>query len=186
MAYRTRLTPNTNDWKTPSGRYGKCPGINNWECLAGFGFEEWYRSELFRETDEKGKVWQYGYWQCFQTLTSHPPGEYIDFTVHTRVCPKGCTGNNKGEWYEVAHYKRVFVLSENERASASIRFANGILQIRKTLGNLGVDVVSNFDSPPINYYKFNIKFLVEEEDYRYNNKKQIFIHRGGARFKLYQ
>ena len=80
---------------------------------------------------------------------------------------------NNGEWYEVAHYKRVFVLSQNERATASVHFANGIQQIRKMLGNLGVDVVSNFDSPPINYYKFNIKFLVEEEDYRYNNKKQI-------------
>ncbi len=91
----TRLTFNKNSWTSPSGPFGKCPGTNNWECNAGFGFEEWYRSPSFQVIKE-GVKWQYGYLQCFSNPSTHVAGVYNDFDLYTRFCETGCLGNNGG------------------------------------------------------------------------------------------
>ena len=192
MAYKTRLTFNSKDWQQPSGAYGKCPGTNNWECIAGFGFEEWYRNKDFQR-DENGQIWQYGYWQCFKNPKTHPAGVYEDFTVYTRECPQGCTGDNQGKWYKVANYKKVVVLTADERNNAVTIFLNQLQQIRQTLQNMGVNVNNYFNGQPLSKIttgfecpKINIKFLIEDEEYIFHEKQPMLIKQGRARFGLYK
>ena len=184
MAYKTRLTFNSKDWQQPSGAYGKCPGDNNWECRAGFGFEEWYRNKDFQR-DENGQIWQYGYWQCFKNPDTLSAGVYEDFTVYTRECPQGCKGNNKGKWYTVARYKKVVVLTAEERIEAVQHFNNQIQHIRQTLQNMGLDVINYFDGQPDGFPQLNIKFLIEDEEYVFQAKQPTYVGRGGGRFRLY-
>ena len=54
--YFTRLTPNFNDWKQPSGKDGKCKSSNPqkplYEELNGFGWEEWLFEEYFEHKSD--------------------------------------------------------------------------------------------------------------------------------------
>lgn len=185
MSYYTRLTFNSLDWTEPSGEYGKCPGINNWECISGFGFEEWYRSNLF-QINKNGEIWQYGYWQCFKNPRTNIPGIYKDFSVYTRFCEDGCTGDNGGRGYLVAKYDEIYVLNENERIAAINIFGNALNSIRNLLFNMGVDVDDNYDNQPNTFPKINIKFRLVDEKYLYNQKIDWPIRQGHARFGLYQ
>lgn len=188
MTYKTRLTYNTMNWQEPSGLQGKCPGGMNgslWECNSGFGFEEWYRSELFQRTVAEQK-WQYGYWQCFKNINNHNSGEYRDFSVYTRHCPSGCVGNNSGSWYEVAKYKKIVVLTNEERHEAVHYFADQLLNIRNQLQIINVDVINWFDEHPNNHPKLNIKFMLSDEHFVFGEQKTIDVPRGGGRFGLYQ
>jgi hypothetical protein len=184
MAYQTRLTFNTEAWKNPSGAYGKCPGTANWEYRAGFGFEEWYRSEALQREDN-GQIWQYGYWQCFKNPQNHAAGIYKNFTVYTRECLQGAKGNNSGLWYKVAHYKQVYVLTESERQQAMQDFKHQLEQIRSTLQTMGIDVHQYFDGQPDAFPQLNIRFMVTEETYMFPKKYPMPIKQGGARFGLY-
>jgi hypothetical protein len=187
MGYFTRLTFNSNHWQNPSGPEGKCPGLPGaplWECSAGFGFEEWYRSENFRRT-ENGDVWQYGYWQCFKNPGNHAAGVYADFNVYTRKCIGGCDGANMGTSLHVARYTEITVLSMNERLEAINYFDAALQDIRGNLEQLGLDVHDTFVGQPNGYPQLNIKFRISDETYVFDGVRPFTPERGGYRFGLY-
>jgi len=187
MGHFTRLTFNSNHWQNPSGPDGKCPGSPGsplWECSAGFGFEEWYRSEKFQRT-ENGEIWQYGYWQCFKNPGNHAAGVYADFNVYTRQCTGGCDGSNRGRPLHVAHYTEITVLSREERLEAINYFDVALQDIRGSLQKLGVDVDDTFVGQPNGYPQLNIKFRITDETYAFQKSEPFKLDMGEYRFGLY-
>jgi hypothetical protein len=189
MAYYTRLTYNSKDWRLPSGPIGKCGDDNSllWEFTAGFGFEEWYRNPKFQVKDENGVTWQFGYWQCFNNPNNHKAAIYKKFDVYTRICnyPLNTPTRN----IKVANYKEVHVLDEKERSLIHSYFQNEIIEIRGLLaqtsrrdGNL-IDINNNFDGEPSGQSRFNIRFRLEDEDYVFANSTNMPIKIGD--FELY-
>lgn len=189
MACFARVDFNSNHWHHPSGPAGKCAGVSNWECTCGFGFEEWYRNEKFQKADDAGKVWQYGYLQCFKNLTTHQAGIYPDFKLFTRLCAGQCMQYATGSWWEVAHYNEIVVLDQNERLQAQQYFAAPLTLMRAQLINLGVDVATCFDQQPLSNTtngivqpKLNIKFLLESESYLFDMKISYKPGKGKYRY----
>lgn len=192
MAYYTRLTYNSKDWRLPSGPIGKCGDDNSllWEFTAGFGFEEWYRNPKFQVEDKSGVTWQYGYWQCFKNSNNHNAGIYEDFEVYTRICNHPQNGLKRN--LKVATYKQIYVLDEAERNLINTYFQNEILEIRGLLVQIvkrdgGVlDINNNFDGEPSGQSRFNIKFRLKDEDFVFANNSILRIKRGGYRFGVYE
>jgi hypothetical protein len=58
---KARLSFNTNNWLKPSGLIGKSKSKSTFECLNGFGFEEWLFNKSFVFKDENEKQWNFGY-----------------------------------------------------------------------------------------------------------------------------
>lgn len=56
-----RLSFNTNNWLKPSGLIGKSKSKTTFECINGFGFEEWLFNKSFLFTDVNKKQWNFGY-----------------------------------------------------------------------------------------------------------------------------
>lgn len=170
MPYYTRLTYNSLDWTEPSGLEGKCSGKHEYlfECIAQFGFEEWYRSELFRR-NEDGETWQYGYWQCFNDPHDVYAGNsLLDFKVYTKKCHQPC--GHQGRYIEVADYKEVHVLSAIEREDAEGEFDDELSIIRNCLVKNGVHI-THFDDKPRGNPIFNMKFKITDETYRFEENK---------------
>lgn len=191
MKYYTRLTYNTNNWESPSGPIGKCSGKTTgslWESRTGFGFEEWYRSDLFKR-QENGVWWQYGYWQCFKKPKKRSCNVCDDLSVYTRVCaPNNKTKAN----ILVANYKHVEVLTHNQRFEACSYFNNSFKTIRTLLEQITtqdgkkVDIVNDFDKGLGIYSKLNIKYRLEDETYLFDTNQIFELQRGGYRFGLYE
>lgn len=191
MKNYTRLTYNSNNWESPSRPNGKClgnPAESLWEGRTGFGFEEWYRSDLFKR-EENGIWWQYGYWQCFKKPKKQACNVYNDFSVYTRVCaPNNKTKAN----ILVANYKNVEVLTKEQRLEACQYFDNSFKTIRTLLEQITthegqkVDIVNDFDKGLGIYSKLNIKYRLEDETYRFDTSQPFKLQRGGYRFGLYE
>lgn len=66
--YLTRLTPNFNSWKKPSGREGKACNQNSpnrlYECANGFGWEEWLFNDYHINLNDKEALC-FGFIQAF-------------------------------------------------------------------------------------------------------------------------
>jgi hypothetical protein len=84
----SRLSWNSKGWKIPSGCQGKCYGIgkdpSNFECFAGFGFEEWLFNEDFQRKDE-GVNYQYGFIQCFHKNKSRTNSLFKVFVSRPKI-----------------------------------------------------------------------------------------------------
>jgi hypothetical protein len=108
--YITRLTPNSREWKKPSGRDGKCNSAKSSEPLYeqthGFGWEEW----LFKDY-HAGKETCLGFLQAFN-------GQNEDFQsvdeihLYTRIC-----GSIKPKNLYIGYIKDIQVLPVTQRAA---------------------------------------------------------------------
>ena len=165
MPYFARVTPNNNDWTSPSGHAGKCPGTPNepnFECFAGFGFEEWFRNPCFQEMDENGDIWQYGYLQCFKLakgnhLQNNQDTLFEDVCLWTRYCIDGCEGGNVGQAFPVAYISEIVVLNDESRKEKNAHFFNCFNQIEVQLNNLiGQDAVNEFIHGPGGHSRLNL------------------------------
>lgn len=172
MPYYSRLTYNSLDWKMPSGLEGKCLGHQRYlfECLAQFGFEEWYRSSDF-QIEEEGEIWQYGYWQCFNDPNDEYAGNTLeDFLVYTKRCNGNC--GKYGRCIKVARYSNIYVLSKEERSHIEEYFSESLDVVRNILLNNNVNVY-NFDTLPGGNSRINIKFKLSDEIYCFNDEKEF-------------
>ncbi len=186
MSYFARVVSNSKSWQHPSGTAGKCAGDHNWECPCGFGFEEWYRNENFQIKEKDGRIWQYGYLQCFKNTSPYQPGIYADITLFTRKCEGKCARNAIGNWWKVAHYKEIEVLSQELREQAIQYFSASLNTMRQELVNLVVNVVECFDNQPLLHTthgdvqpKLNFRFQLRDEDFCFD-KKTRFVPRNGC------
>jgi hypothetical protein len=169
----TRLTPNANNWKKPSGPAGKCYAANPtkplYEQTNCFGWEEW----LF-EDYHAGKETCKGFLQAFNDKNKDITS-VDEIHVYTRICD----GKNAKQYY-VGYIKDVKILSQNQRA-ASDDIKN------KRLIDLNVDGIPKFETNNHMWNKcFNIQYdrknVVFLEDFLEN---EIRLIRGQYRFSLY-
>ena len=115
---------------------------------------------------------------------------YSEFEVYTRICSH--SQNRLIRNIKVATYKEVHVLDQDERNLWDRHFKNEIIEIRCLLAQTSkrdgtlIDVNNNFDREPSGQSRFNIKFRLEDEDYMFENNKNIPIERGGFRFGVYE
>lgn len=111
----SRLSWNSNRWKKPSGCEGKCYGsgknASNFECYAGFGFEEWLFNESYQAIDIDGVNYQYGFIQCFHRNRSRANTLFKFFHLWTRRCDGSCEKSNNGQFYKVGLIKNLEVLA---------------------------------------------------------------------------
>ena len=108
----TRLTWNSKNWVIPSGRDNKCKGKSNYECIAGFGWEEW----LFNENhivDINGTEYQYGFIQCFNSQ-AHLNKTFKELHLYTRMCNGNCSSNSKGVLLYVGMIKDLEVITDQD------------------------------------------------------------------------
>lgn len=110
--YFTRLTPNSNDWKKPSGRDGKCNATKFSEPLYeqtnGFGWEEW----LFQDY-HAGKETCVGFLQAFNDKNLHITSVDI-IHLYTRISKV-----NMPKQFYVGYIKDVKVLPLHQRAAST-------------------------------------------------------------------
>jgi hypothetical protein len=84
----TRLTPNFNDWKKPSGRDGKCKAADStkplYEETHGFGWEEWLFEEYFQNISNPEYVCK-GFIEAFNKKNKSK-GCINRLYLYTKVC----------------------------------------------------------------------------------------------------
>jgi hypothetical protein len=159
-----RLSWNSNGWKNPSGCEGKCYGNgdepSNFECYAGFGFEEWLFNESF-QAKHKGVNYQYGFIQCFHKNKSRANSLFKVFHIWTRFCKGCCEKSSEGKFFKVGMIKNLEVLALNDFSSDK-SFHNPVqkfgLSPSKLEKLLPEGILPSQGDPRF----FNVRFPVEE------------------------
>jgi hypothetical protein len=162
--YGSRLSWNSNGWKNPSGCQGKCYGTgneaSNFECFAGFGFEEWLFNEDFQAKD-KGVNYQYGFIQCFHKNKSRANSLFKVFHIWTRFCKGCCEKSNQGELYKVGTIKNLEVLNFNDFSSDK-NFENPVKKFGLKSPSLDKLFPNGILPSQEDARFFNVRFPVEE------------------------
>ena len=92
----------------------------------------------------------------------------------------------------MAFYRNVVVLDNNERMQAEQFFQNQLAEIRDYLENMdeNVNVIHHFDNQPLSNVvsgyvcpKINIKYLIEDETYLFDDNKTFTPSRGWYHYK---
>jgi hypothetical protein len=150
--YITRITPNDNNWETPSGINGKCCGSKEqplYEYEAGFGWEEW----LFNKENRKND-YQYGFLECFNKTNFDKEKIYEEVYLYTRQC----SINPKiGASFIIAKINNLTKLSRNEAFQINDTFKDKIVRMR-------TECQFNkkyFDLGPCRFI-FNVKFKIDD------------------------
>lgn len=150
--YITRITPNNNNWETPSGIEGKCCGSKEnrlYEYEAGFGWEEW----LFNSENRKND-YQYGFLECFNKTNFDQEKIYEEVYLYTRHCG---TNPKNGLSFLIAKINNLTKLSRNEAFAINDTFKEKITRMRTECQNNE----EYFDLGPCRFI-FNVKFKIDE------------------------
>ena len=148
----TRITPNDNNWETPSGNMGKCSGSKDnplYEHEAGFGWEEW----LFNKENCKND-YQYGFLECFNKTNFDQEKIYEEVYLYTRHC---VTNINIGSYFLIAKINNLTKLSIDEAFIINEAFKDKIARMRRECQNNE----KYFDLGPCRFI-FNVKFKIDE------------------------
>lgn len=151
--YITRITPNYNRWRTPSGIDGKCCSKTSpklYEYESGFGWEEW----LFNSRN-RIREYQYGFLECFNKQNFDVEVNYEEVYLYTRKCIKD---TNKGTTYLVVKINNLKKLSYVEAQEKDDYFKGAIKIMQTEIPNTKN---SNLRPTPSNYV-FNVKFKIED------------------------
>jgi hypothetical protein len=168
--YGSRLSWNCLDWVFPSGCSGKCygsgPSPSNFECIAGFGFEEWLFNVEFR-CFENGVEYQYGFIQCFHNNRSKQNHVFEEFLLWTRMCDGSCDKVNRGKFYFLGTIENLEVLDFEFDYNKLTCLKNPIdFLVNETNPKLSEDVKSKllkYDHPMEQDNRFfNVRFKVSE------------------------
>jgi hypothetical protein len=150
--YITRITPNYNNWETPSGINGKCCGSKEqplYEYEAGFGWEEW----LFNKENRKND-YQYGFLECFNKTNFDQEKIYEEVYLYMRRCD---THTNSGSSFLIAKINNLTKLSRDEAFAINDTFKDKITRMRTECQNNE----KYFDLGPCRFI-FNVKFKIDE------------------------
>lgn len=172
--YFTRLTPNFNNWKQPSGRDGKCkssnPQIPLYEEVNGFGWEEWL-FEQYHIHKHESEFECKGFIQAFNQK-NHTISKIDRLYLYTKVCDykKEIHGNFYiGYIDNVSRIK--YLAKENE-------------EVRNILTKVGIKHNGYIPMLP---FAINISFKVKDVHVDFDGvfKRQFRLERGQYRFGLY-
>jgi hypothetical protein len=167
--YFTRLTPNSNQWKKPSGADQKCCSSNLYECVNGFGWEEW----LLEDYHASKEVCR-GYIQAFNSNSAENK-TISKLHLYTRICT-----NKKSTNRYVGYIENVKIIPLNKRGASKEK----ITQRLKDLEDVKINCISAND--PMWDRCFNIEF--RRSDFRpvpSSSECEIRLKPGQFRFGLY-
>ena len=171
--YINRITPNDNNWETPSGFNGKCCGSKEnqlYESVAGFGWEEW----LFNKENRKND-YQYGFLECFNKTNFDQEKVYEEVYLYTRQCD---TYTNNGSSFLIAKINNLTKLSRDEAFAINDTFKGNIARMRTQCQNNE----KYFDLGPCRFI-FNVKFKIEEA---YSFENTVVINPKNKRFLMFE
>ena len=201
-SYGSRLSWNSLDWLLPSGCSGKCygsgPDASNFECIAGFGFEEWLFNKEFR-CKQNDIEYQYGFIQCFHNNKSKQNYLFEEFLLWSRLCDGSCDRANQGKFYFLGTIKNLEVLDLNFDFTEVPCLRNPIqFLVNEKNPNLSEDLTTKLlkYKHPSDHDKrfFNVRFKVSENLGFLNvaksqpilNLNQKSISVPGNRFRCYE
>lgn len=125
----TRLSWNTNAWRSPSGWIGKSRSESTHEGRHGFGFEEW----LF-DFSKTINGYQYGFIRGFETKKQKHAGKVYNVHLYSQ--------NNLGQYFYIGHIKQLQGISryDSELIYEEYKSRNWLLEMEKTLAEVEADV----------------------------------------------
>jgi hypothetical protein len=167
----TRLTPNENNWKKPSGTNGKCRSTDStkplYEQTHGFGWEEW----LFQDYHD-GKETCLGFLQAFNGKNKTVKS-VDEIHLYTRIC----ASRNPKHIY-IGYLKDVKVLPVNQRAATKE-------QKDSKTSDLKDAKIKDFPANDSMWQNcFNIQFD-RKNVVLLKAPREIILERGQFRFSLY-
>jgi hypothetical protein len=183
-SYLTRLTPNFNNWRKPSGREGKCgsPEGPLYEGRRGFGWEEWLLNDYYKPNNQLDG-YCYGFIQAFHKM-NQAKAKIDRLYLYTKVCD----GKSKSNYY-LGYIDNVEVLkhpftkkSLNDKKLAFCKKAEQDLQQLKI-----TDYQNDLTQMCSEDTLYNVRFKpndVQIKDFAFQIRP-INMARGQARFKLY-
>ena len=182
--YLTRLTPNLNKWKKPSGRTGKC-GLDiksPYEGINGFGWEEWLFYD-FHNPENQLDGYCYGFIQAFHKMNKAQ--ERLDrLYLYTRVC----NGVSKTDFY-IGYIDNIEILKQpfthKNLLAKKEKFCKKAEQdlININISGYKKDLLEMCSEDTL----FNVRFKSEHVhilDFEFQDRP-ITLQRGQSRFKLY-
>ena len=183
--YITRLTPNFNGWRKPSGLEGKCKSSNPmnklFEEIHGFGWEEWL-FHFIEDTDG----YCYGFLQCFNRRKIK--SKFIN-TVHlyTRLRNDGNKVNSKEtHTFYVGRIDQLEVLGNEHNELIKNLVSNNEKMMKKSLSEAGIKNSDKlFDKIKSENKIFNVRFKKASARMMTSLGKKIKLPHGYYRFKLY-
>lgn len=183
-SYFTRLTPNFNNWRKPSGREGKCGLIikSPYEGINGFGWEEWLLND-YHEPNDQLDGYCYGFIQAFHKMNQAK--EKVDrLFLYTKVCD----GKSKTNFY-LGYIDNVEVLKHPfTKKSLNDKKLSFCKKADQDLSQLQITAFQNdLTQMCLEDTLFNVRFKpndVHIQDFDFQNRP-ILLQRGQARFKLY-
>jgi hypothetical protein len=173
--YFTRLTPNFNNWKAPSGRDGKCHAANPtkplYEETHGFGWEEWLFEEYFAQIDNPEFECK-GFLEAYNQQNENN-SHAVRIYLYTKVCSNK-KGIDPGCYYVgyIDNVQRIESLRKDEN------------EVRRELTAVDINHNEFIDMLP---FAKNISFKVKDVHINFNNvfQQPIQLHRWQFRFALY-
>lgn len=173
--YFTRLTPNFNDWKKPSGRDGKCNASDLtkplYEETHGFGWEEWLFEEYYQNQSNPEHVCN-GFVQAFNNRNRDK--KIIDrLYLYTKLC------NNK-----IGHEPGCYFVGYIDNVKRIDPIPKVQHEVQADLSD--VDIHDNLFIPMLPHAK-NISFKAKDVHVKFSLvfKQPIRLNRGQSRFALY-
>lgn len=156
MSNFTRLSWNSDGWKKPSGVANKCYGTDKrrlYECLHGFGWEEW----LFHFIEHEDG-YCYGFLQCFND--SQRKSEIIhDLHLYTRKCENNCKPGSSSATYYVGRFTKLERLGPEHQNSISQLIRANAAKMRAHLQSAGLTAsIEEFNDMLESGKIFNIRF----------------------------
>lgn len=112
---KARLSFNTNNWLKPSGLIGKSNSKTTFECLNGFGFEEWLFNKSFYFTDENEKQWNFGYIEgIHKNYTKGDDKNTLQlFTINAKTKNRYIVAEIR-EWKEITQNESLNIILHNQ------------------------------------------------------------------------
>jgi hypothetical protein len=169
--YFTRLTPNTNAWKKPSGPTGKCKAADRekplYEENHGFGWEEWLLEDY-----HSGKETCLGFLQAFNDKNKGIKSLDI-IHLYTRVCD-----NETKQHLYIGYIKDVKILPVNQRAASKEQKDSRIRDLKNS------EIIDFPCNDPMWEQCFNIHFERKNVILQ-KTITEIKLERGQFRFALY-
>ncbi|MFM2155261.1 MAG: hypothetical protein RL516_10 [Bacteroidota bacterium] len=168
----TRLTSNFNNWKTPSGRDGKCTSNNGtlYEEIHGFGWEEWLFEEYHANKKNPDHIC-HGFIQAFNNKNKTAQIERL--YLYTKV-DKNKEGIKPGCYYVgyIDNVEKINPLPNEDKV------------VCEQLKSVGIDANSYNAMLP---YAYNITFQVKDVHVVFPKVycQLIKLEKGQYRFGMY-
>ena len=168
--YFTRLTPNSENWRKPTGVDGKCSSAKLYEAEYGFGWEEWLFEEYYLNLNDPNYRCK-GFIQAFNKKNKSRKIQRL------YLYTKECNSKNPAAFscYYVGYIENIEVIDSMARPKS---------EVEPTLSQAGI---THDKYNCMLKHAYNIKFSVKDVHIikKIDPECTIKLNKGQVRFALY-